>query len=63
MTASCPVNGSDPVLVEVVFDTDEQSCGLYAWQVEFPCASAVAGRASASKIAPNNVMRLIRSFG
>ncbi|MGZ4195163.1 MAG: hypothetical protein ACXVUE_09580 [Solirubrobacteraceae bacterium] len=51
------------MLVEVVFDTDEQSCGLYAWQVELPCASAVAGRANAIKIAPNNVMRLMRPFG
>jgi hypothetical protein len=35
---------------------------LYAWQVEFPCASAVAGRANATKIAPNIVMRLMRPF-
>ena len=56
------MNGSDPVLVEVVFDTDEQSCGLYAWQVELPCASAVAGSANAIKIAPNNVMRFMRPF-
>jgi hypothetical protein len=56
------VNGSEPVLVEVVFDTDEQSCGLYAWQVELPCASAVAGKANAIKTAPNNVMRLMRPF-
>ena len=51
------------MLVEVVFDTDEQSCGLYAWQVELPAANAVAGRANATKIAPNNVMRLMRPFG
>jgi hypothetical protein len=31
--------------------------------VELPCASADAGSANAIRIAPNNVMRLMRPFG
>ncbi len=55
------VDALDPVRWALLLDTDEQSCGLYDWQVDPPWANATPGSIKA-KQAMSPTIRFMMSF-